>query len=429
MQDAQRGATYVGNDVCGSCHGSGRDESGTTRTTRAVARVNLADYRASAHGQGRVGCEQCHGPGSKHAVAPAEDNILSTPEAVTGDLCGACHAEIADQHEQSAHAQIASHGVEGGSPTCLPCHSEVYNLELIAEPYNDGADAGELMAKRNELDEDELHEFVEWTRTTANCANCHDPHAEHGNTTATGDTALLRRGLAIFDVSEVPAEGTPYLSDEGPATLDHLCAQCHTGGTGGTPDPTDQALTNSTSRPSVHHNIQFYMLMGRGGVESSNGDQPGDEGDDDTDADLAAHSFVADQCAGCHMANGNHTFQIVYADACTPCHTPTQAEQLADNRHAEVDERLEELEGRLGAWAQSQFGGRTSWEYTAYIAQGDPTPDQTAIPIEVKRARHNLHMVHEDMSGGIHNPSYTDELLDVVEHQLDMAGIGMTPAR
>ena len=106
-------ASFVGRAVCATCHGAIDAEFSTQNhgLNFRVVHGDQIDGRGGAcapchttgfqepsgfvlggstpHLEG-IGCEECHGPGSKHAAAPAADNINRVPDAQT--TCWDCHA-------------------------------------------------------------------------------------------------------------------------------------------------------------------------------------------------------------------------------------------------------------------------------------------------------------------------------------------------
>ncbi|NUQ00672.1 MAG: hypothetical protein HUU35_12540 [Armatimonadetes bacterium] len=415
LPEAQRTATYVGNDVCATCHGA-------AARTRQAPEKDIAEFRASAHGQAQVGCEQCHGPGSNHINGPASDNILGVPSILNHQVCSACHSETTAQYAESAHAsvvEVVEEAVE--EPTarrdCLTCHSSLYALEMVDQPHSQGKSAADVTAAITALTADQIKEMAEHTTSSATCGNCHDVHSLTGNTDPEGHDHQLRQAMTRRNPGEVPPLATAQADFR---MFDHGCAKCHMGGSSRTANNTDQALRSGSSRPNMHDNPQYYLLMGRGGVERNA------TSDDETEADLAAHSKLPGQCSTCHMPNGDHRMHVDYGVSCAPCHSASQAESLAHNQAEETTQRLGALLARFEAWASANVGDAASWDYTSLIPAGHPRPPAADLPIELLRARHNYYLVVRDLSLGVHNPGYTDELLDVAEAQMTALGI---PAR
>src|SRR5512138_2434875 len=79
------GATYVGDEECGTCHKPEKANFDKTLHSKAVDSRTPAAVRS---------CETCHGPGSKHVEDP--DNPVRNFRTVSADeasaVCTTCHA-------------------------------------------------------------------------------------------------------------------------------------------------------------------------------------------------------------------------------------------------------------------------------------------------------------------------------------------------
>jgi len=109
----------LGNQACASCHKAQvraykKDPHARARKTLA-SRGSAADpacltchavtntepaTEASHYFDGGIGCEQCHGPGEKHAASGLKTDIVglgeSCPECIIEGICGSCHTPDQD---------------------------------------------------------------------------------------------------------------------------------------------------------------------------------------------------------------------------------------------------------------------------------------------------------------------------------------------
>lgn len=409
----QAGATYVGTNKCAECHGGG---AGTVASKTPSEGENIhADWLLTKHAGENVGCERCHGPGSKHAAGPSDDNILTHAKSTSPIVCAQCHGKIFDEWQLSVHSRIVEVPVEeaaqnpanyGRSSQCIACHSGVTRTFV--------AKGGNLP----DLSDEQIRELSEETISavphTASCVTCHDPHKNTANLSANGKEVQLRASTLNTDTTPI-APGTTAASF---IKFNHVCGQCHNGrGTSGV----DAKLRTSTSRPSMHDSNQFNMLMGIGGSE---GDGPVVRN--------TAHANAPGQCTHCHMADARHSYVVNLEKGCQPCHTAADAAARSATLKTQIVNGLYALRTRMEAWALGKFGDVDMWEYTSNItAEGKTPPPQTdaSIPIEIKRARHNYYFVLRDSAYGPHNSKYAQHLLMVANQNLDALGGGTIVAR
>jgi hypothetical protein len=406
LPPGQAGATYVGATVCGTCHNGAGGSSGTEPI--------FDEWHDTLHFTKNVTCEQCHGPASNHVAqaTPDETTILAPGKANSPIVCAQCHGPTYDQWYASKHRQLVVAPVEeaftnpaqyGRSSRCIQCHSGLFRTETAEK----GIDVG-LMTDQaiKDLAEETINELPH----TAMCSTCHNPHKRTGNLSDNGKEVQLRHKVFNTDITPV-GPGTTAASF---VNYDHICAQCHNGrGT----DPSDAKLTTGTSRPSMHDSNQFQMLMGFGGVE---GGGPVERN--------TAHAQAPGQCSTCHMPNSKHTFVTNYDTSCSPCHSAADAAARTTSVRSAVLNGLYSLLVRMQSWSQTTFGDIDLWDYTSNItAEGKTPPNQTLVPIQVKRSRHNYFFVVRDACFGPHNAPYALHLIRVANDNLDSLGVPGAP--
>ena len=407
LPPAQKDATYVGTQQCLGCHGAGNRQAGAEPV--AVA------WQKTKHAQVNVGCEQCHGPGSKHAQEPVNDNILTYPNVASSDVCAQCHGTVAAHYEQSGHAgavepvvQMAENNPNVYGKNCFRCHSAPFRNQMVDNPVTYGQSRDAIDGAIQAMSSESIAQITRATRESASCVSCHDPHRNTGNLSWQGKELQLRRAVLNTDTTDI-APGTPVKQH---TTANQICGSCHNGRGG---NPSDTALNTGTARVNFHYSNQYNMLMGITGVE----EQPGPI------TRYTAHATAPGQCTHCHMGNSRHTFTVSYDTGCTPCHTAADAAARTQVTKSQTEQALLALRSRLRTWSQQTFGDPDLWNYTAYIQElGKTPPPQAQVPIEVKRARHNYYFILNDKSLGVHNPAYTRYLLEVANANLDRLGVG-----
>src|SRR5579871_6876576 len=384
----QRTATLVGAAKCASCHA-------TLHT----------GWLATAHAKAQVDCESCHGPGSVHVANPVATNILTGTPASSNIVCAQCHTQENSDWSASKHAQIVADPVNTGSNNCLRCHSAAFGSVNVSEPLSQGQTPAQINTAITALNSTTLTSYVTATLSgpaSATCTSCHDPHGNTTNLTSASEQFYLRRALSSTDLSSDPpgATVTSY------TTVNHICGSCHNNRGG---DPSDAGLKKNTTRPATHEGPEYNMLLGSGGAEDAAGPP----------RRTSSHATAPDQCVACHMPNSRHTFTVSLDTSCVPCHTAADAAARESTVQTDTQNALVALRTRMANWAQQTFGDPAVWDYTSNIPATSKTPDQSKIPIEVKRARHNYYFILLDRSLGVHNAFYTSYLLDYANNGLD----------
>lgn len=213
--------------ACQTCHARHEEyphPEGIPKPSCATCHANMvSDYKRSVHGQAvshgngaAPSCDTCHG--SAHELESAKTAKF---RAAVPDLCGACHADIAEQYRETVHGQAVQRGIMQ-APVCTDCHGEHSIL-----PPKDAASSvnpnhirdtcgtchnSVVLSRRFGLPRDRIVSFdasyhglaaKSGGQTVANCASCHGVH----NIRASSDP-----------------KSTIY-----PGNLAKTCGQCHEG--------------------------------------------------------------------------------------------------------------------------------------------------------------------------------------------------------
>lgn len=206
------------NFLCADCH--------TTGFSRGYDVA--ADFYASEWQEAGVGCEACHGPGSKHVEwAELSDESADSGLLVSlGDTDGGIWTWSADRGLPERSVPRVDHReVE----TCAACHSRRSALTDGIRPEVDFLDQFRPDLVEEGLYHDDgsiLEEVYVWGSFTQSrmyhagvtCTDCHDPHS--GRQRLPGDALCLQCHSAPLydtDAHEHHAAGTPGSS----------CVDCH----------------------------------------------------------------------------------------------------------------------------------------------------------------------------------------------------------
>jgi DmsE family decaheme c-type cytochrome len=206
-QNPTQGSTYVGADVCKTCH-----EEVYNKSFIHTPHVGLIR-------QGKHGCEDCHGPGSAHVEHGGDVNwIIRFKQLSVVDAsarCLSCHQASTETSNFSRSVHTAAgigcldchsphHATEGPSllvrsqlGLCYGCHAQ--QRAEFARPYRHRVDIGLIQ-----------------------CSDCHNPHGSFVRT-------QLRTDAAGFDVCV-----KCHQEKAGPFSFEHMpvkqegCVSCHT---------------------------------------------------------------------------------------------------------------------------------------------------------------------------------------------------------
>ena len=398
----------------------------------------LADYPSTAR-LANIQCENCHGPqqSTAHMQASARTSLSS-------DVCGTCHGEPPrharfQQWEESKHADYTLAIERATNKSCGRCHVGQGFLAWL--PQIEAGNPGSIEAE------------ITWTADTTHpvtCVVCHDPH-DPGNTSGEPNTATVR------------IEGNTPMLPAGFKALGvgrgALCMTCHNTRNS---ERNDVAMLVVDDR-APHTASQADLLMGENAYFVSVGKR-------------SAHSLIGDTCTKCHMqlspppaklshnlAGTNHSFEAS-RDVCTSCHGDFVGGGLDEAVHGGMEELKAGLEQAIvnEIVAQISAGNTvtlkkmgadetdvnitkdssvTALEFTEShgrlamnIIIGDTTYEHVRLArdTEVKdsggnvvgtlinsaagqiiaKAGWNYFLIEGDGSEGVHNPSFTLEVLN-----------------
>jgi hypothetical protein len=373
-----------------------------------------------------VQCENCHGPAGNHAANPDDASVRPRIE-IAAQVCGGCHTDshhpTFGEWKTSGHFQVVEDmNAASRVESCGRCHSGNSRLAQI-----NGLSGASL-----------TNAVLGDANIGLTCVVCHDPHQRrvwqnllNGTFAFTNQLrgksfTLTNNQLGAFYTNQVrnPVASTNdyFLTTSDVFTNKYdpnvnACAQCHNH---------RGASWTSSSRPP-HHSPQYNMLLGTVG-EVTNGvpNFPG------------THSRIEKQCVACHMQTSphsdgppeisavtGHTFGVNSYEACAKCHKDAAtAEGLANLVSTGTSIYIQNVKTALDFWAMTKVPdslwtkyGTRAWEYTtpgtlSSAGAGPTSAEQVQIPDNIKKARFNLYLVLHDGSGGIHNPFYSQHLLD-----------------
>jgi len=182
------GASFIGSEECAQCHGeldsriaTGADaphfpfkpniEKGYLKAQKGIT----SQFKGSAHGAIQirgdnplnVGCESCHGPGSKHSEAGGGVGNIINPKK-SPEICFQCHLEKQGQFHLPTHHQVLE-----GRVNCSDCHPPHQGVALRMTGPTLSAESQTCIKCHPR----QRGPFVfEHEALREGCVTCHDPH-------------------------------------------------------------------------------------------------------------------------------------------------------------------------------------------------------------------------------------------------------------
>jgi len=161
-QPAEVTKTYVGSEVCESCHGDIATQ--LQKTTHGREGFTMRSDQ---------GCETCHGPGSAHVDSGGDPSLIRNPKKIaardSAGVCLKCH----DSGKQ-ANWKGSVHEMRGLA--CINCHSihaSKSDKALLKFPHVDEVCAGCHLEVKSQIQRTSHHPIREGLMS---CNDCHNPH-------------------------------------------------------------------------------------------------------------------------------------------------------------------------------------------------------------------------------------------------------------
>jgi predicted CXXCH cytochrome family protein len=192
------GAEFAGSDACADCH------EDITRNFGSAVHSVLVAHGENAQG---VGCEGCHGPGSRHIESGAEDGTIISGRR-SAETCYQCHVD-----KRGDFALPYAHPVSTGpldlttaKMACADCHSLHEGDAVVG--------GGTSIEKQNDLcvscHPAQRGPFVfEHEAMREGCVSCHDPHGSVNQKMLVARDASLC--LRCHTQQQMPSATTTFL--------------------------------------------------------------------------------------------------------------------------------------------------------------------------------------------------------------------------
>jgi hypothetical protein len=370
-----------------------------------ISNTNWDAMPAALQGVANVQCENCHGPGSEHAYAFGNTNLINWPRlgvSYAAGSCAQCHDSLSHHYKtaewkNSRHA-VATRTPSGPSrPACVRCHTAPGFAEFVG---NGGS--------TNTYVTNTVYEAI-------TCAACHDPHDK------TNPHQL--RAAPIYTLPE----GTTVTN----AGLGALCMNCHHARNGSASN--NIALYQQNKPTWDAGSVSFGVHDSTAGdvVEGVNAITYGKI------IPSGSHSTtISNVCVGCHMQPvaesdpaftkaGGHTFSMTYSvitngvtnvidkvDVCVKCHGPMDSFNLVrkdyngDGVIEGIQTEVQKLLDRLSTMLPDSTYQANPSNYVADGLVKTSLSTKTNWPVRFLNAAWNWQLATVEGSHGIHNAPF-----------------------
>ncbi|MCU7494519.1 MAG: T9SS type A sorting domain-containing protein [Ignavibacteria bacterium] len=353
--------------------------------------VLLETQYQSVDSVANIGCEQCHGPATDHAMTADPTKVAVS---LQGSVCNVCHDlspsyVVGSDWRQSNHATMPLSGEEAGRTACYPCHSGSAIVKFAKNKTAPGYNATQ----------DNFPSIA--------CASCHDPHMSANNTSSVRLTTLdsLVNGY----------------KPQNPTGTGSMCMNCHHARENSQVRVTNQA-TKFADRFYPHYSPQSDMFLGANGYEY--GQNFTGQG--------THKNIMANACVDCHMvanpdtsvnrfAEANHFMKMVDQQGkdrvyvCKPCHPSvnTSFDEVKASSDYDGNGTIEgvqtEIRGLLdklkAVLPKDSTGEVVTMARDSMIVKNFP-----GYP-KILPAMWDYYFVKNDWSYGVHNSRYAVSLL------------------
>jgi len=247
------------------------------------------------------------------------------------------------------------------------------------------------------------------------CVLCHDGGAFAANQSEIGEldrdfnvsidcrACHTGRGVELMEAGTVDIPSAENVKGGTGA----LCMSCHNSRHAGD--------VKDAERSAPHKSSQADIFTATGGIRA----------EDFNYGSTGAHAGIENSCVGCHLTEtkegfASHTFEVESVQAaCGQCHQGIADTNLAAGGDYDGDGKQEglqsEVEGLLSLVAEAvkekTGGGEISSSHGSVVITGADGEEMAEIPDDIYQAAYNYLLVSSNGSLGVHNPTYTVQLL------------------
>ncbi len=208
---------------CGSCHTTGFSPQGHQDDKEGI----IGTWAFPG-----VQCEECHGPGSRHAENPQGVRMVLDRSS---QLCGECHVrgnpaqiDASDGFEQHHEQYEDLYNSKHFAISCVTCHNP--HASTLYEDVNLNPDQGiKQVCEACHWYQDEYQKVKIHSGVGVDCIDCHMPPMAKS---AQGNLDLFTGDIRSHQFSINPNPEAPQFNEDGTLvmpylTLQYACQHCH----------------------------------------------------------------------------------------------------------------------------------------------------------------------------------------------------------
>jgi predicted CXXCH cytochrome family protein len=301
---------------CVSCHAVGVQIAGTATagpwTANLVSDPLYGDFDYDGDGvkdEVNVGCESCHGPGSRHWESAGQGKHIVSPSLLTPEretmICGQCHSRPKGALNTDSPVNAEGRMMVAGTSRAQFLAEQATSQGDGAAPATEGGPSGDFWNDEGNHSKSHHQQYSDFIRSSMfkndtnlmTCSSCHDLHRRDNPRQLRADptdNAALCGSCHATQTGDVSAH-TAAMVNVGHGAI--LCSDCHMPKTAqsgaGAPPKAGTGITGSVT------STKYWW----GDISSHKFDMPR-KGESSTSTPVGMPTPYMNSCSNCHSGTG-----------------------------------------------------------------------------------------------------------------------------